>query len=163
MTNYICINGKKAELTEEQMKALGIELPKVSPFERAPRMGNYYFITDMGNVNQYHDMHDVHDEYRYKEANYCTDKTIMEQRALHETLNRLLWRYSMEHGGSKIDWDNKDTRKYRIVYNNGTFSVAHSWTIINNGCVHFTSKTVAEDAIATIVVPFIKDHPDFKW
>ena len=34
MTNYICINGQKAELTEEQLKALGIELPKANPFER---------------------------------------------------------------------------------------------------------------------------------
>ena len=34
MTNYICINGKKAELTEEQLKLLGIELPNESPFAR---------------------------------------------------------------------------------------------------------------------------------
>ena len=32
--NYIVINGKKAELTVEQIKALGIEVRK-SPFERA--------------------------------------------------------------------------------------------------------------------------------
>lgn len=34
MENYIVINGRKAELTEEQLKALGIETEKKSPFDR---------------------------------------------------------------------------------------------------------------------------------
>ena len=34
MENYIVINGRKAELTAEQLKALGIETEKKSPFDR---------------------------------------------------------------------------------------------------------------------------------
>ena len=33
MKNYICIDGKKAELTEEQLKALGIEIKEDNIFE----------------------------------------------------------------------------------------------------------------------------------
>ena len=60
MDNYICINGKKAELTAEQLKALGIELPKPSPFERvgntANTFCNYYFISSTGSVDKTYDV-----------------------------------------------------------------------------------------------------------
>lgn len=49
MDNYICINGKKAELTEEQIKALGIELPK-TPFSRTSVGGEYFYISSDGNI-----------------------------------------------------------------------------------------------------------------
>ena len=34
MENYIVINGKKAELTEEQLVKLGIKIKKKTPFTR---------------------------------------------------------------------------------------------------------------------------------
>lgn len=59
MNNYICINGKKAELTKEQLKAFGIELPKPSPFDRVDNtvntFYNYYFISSTGSVNETYD------------------------------------------------------------------------------------------------------------
>lgn len=42
--NYIVINGKKIELTEEQQKQLGIEPQKKNPFERVPE-GEVYFLS----------------------------------------------------------------------------------------------------------------------
>ena len=99
MENYICINGKKAVLTEEQMVALGLKTPKANPFAKHPSEMDVYFINSMGRIQKDWDSNGLH----YAVANYCTDKAIMEQRALHETLNRLLWRYSMEHEGDKID------------------------------------------------------------
>lgn len=163
MTNYICINGKKAELTEEQMKALGIELPKANPFERVAKDKIYYCISGSGIVSaEREDLYDI-DKERFDAGNYCTDRVVMKQRALHEVLSRLLWRYSMEHGGSEIDWWNSTTRKYRIAYNRGEFGIMHSWSNVNVGCVHFTSREIAENAIKEIVKPFMKDHPEFKW
>ena len=166
MENYICINGKKAELTEEQMKALGIELPKVNPFARVDKAKNrgYYFINDTGRIISTPDMPNEFqcDDARYNIANYCTDKSIMEQRALHETLNRLLWRYSMEHGGDEIEW--KDTVKGYIYYNHedNEFKV--------DGCIKwhyagvtFLTKEIARNAIEEIIKPFMEAHPDFKW
>ena len=98
--NYIVINGKRTELTEEQLKQLGIEVPKTSPFKRE-WSEDYYYIDDEGFVRSANETFDNFGADRFNVANYCTDKAIMEQRALHETLSRLLWRYSMEHDGNE--------------------------------------------------------------
>lgn len=36
----------------------------------------------------------------YDCANYCTDAELLRRRALYEKLERCLWRFSMENGGS---------------------------------------------------------------
>ena len=40
--NYAVINGKRVELTDEQVKALGIK--RKNPFERVNEDERYYFI-----------------------------------------------------------------------------------------------------------------------
>ena len=164
MKNYICINGKKAELTEEQMKALGIEVSKANPFER--KIGEYYYIIKPHGevVCGVEDDHTV-DNALYNVANYCTDKAIMEQRALHETLNRLLWRYSMEHDGDKIDWENDDNNKWCICYNYKRNCFGVDYDIMYNvlTTVYFYNREIAEAAIEEIIEPFIEAHPEFKW
>lgn len=164
MENYICINGKKAELTEEQLKALGIEISKANPFARVKKNNQYFSIDSLGNViGVIDDYYDI-DTQAYDIANYCTDKSIMEQRALHETLNRLLWRYSMEHDGDKIDWTKKSEKKYFIFYHhpNDEYVVKFSWTIGGFGDIFFNSREIAENAIEEVIKPFMKAHHDFK-
>ena len=166
MTNYICINGKKAELTEEQMKALGIELPKKpSPFNRVHENESFYFIGSDGNVGVTRECYCGFDNSCYRYGNYCTDKSLMEQRALHETLNRLLWRYSMEHNGDKIDWHRVDQRKWWIFaeVDNGRFHTESSYTCYDYGRVYFYNCSTAQNAIEEVIKPFMKAHPDFKW
>ncbi len=164
MENYICINGKKAELTEEQMKALGIELPKVNPFKRVDVGEKYWVIHGDGEVCEEGDIRKSYDNQAFNIANYCTDKAILEQRALHETLNRLLWRYSMEHDGDKIDWK-CDSKKYYILYDNNRNIIKCEFVYVCNMCgaVYFKSIEVANAAIEEIIKPFIEAHPDFKW
>lgn len=178
MENYICINGKKAELTEEQMKALGIELPKPSPFERVCNHANdfyhYYFISSYGFVTEATDRGfengNGNDDLRYRTANYCTDEALMKQRALHETLNRLLWRYSMEH---KSDTHKQSETRKDCFYSIGYWT-PDSWNdrdgFYADACcrgfgleVYFDTKEIAENAIKEIVEPFMKAHPEFKW
>lgn len=165
MTNYICINGKKAELTEEQMKALGIELPKASPFDRAEYNGVYYFINNTGDITSDRDISYMSDDIRFNTANYCTNKAIMEQRALHETLNRLLWRYSMEHDGDKIDWSSDCTSKYRIRYDGHQkkYEVEKNQFLMEINTVYFYNCSIALNAIKDIIEPFMKAYPEFKW
>ena len=165
MTNYICINGKKAELTEEQMKALGIELPKASPFERAEKNRRYYKINSFGNVESIKEFDDYLDQQAFDAANYCTDKSIMEQRALHETLNRFLWRYSMEHDEDKIDWCPTTNVAYKIIYNHAknAFQVDSNDAYQSFGAVYFYTHATATNAIEEIVKPFLAAHPDFKF
>ena len=165
MTNYICINGKKAELTEEQMKALGIELPKANPFEKVEWGHVSYHISCLGKIEMVTEYHTAFDRQLHEVANYCTDKSLMEQRALHETLNRLLWRYSMEHGGDNVDWsDPKCPAKYYILFDhaNKKFTTHHSFIhCCLTAC--FYSEEIAEAAIKEIIEPFMKAHPEFKW
>lgn len=158
MTNYICINGKKAELTEEQMKALGIELPKAkNPFERENN-GRFYRVGYDGDVYTEYDKNSSLHDCLFDVANYCTDKAIMEQRALHETLNRLLWRYSMEHDGDKI----RENCYGAIKCSNGAFETftAYGHSV---GRAQFYDEIIAKAAITEIIEPFMKAHPEFKW
>lgn len=172
MKNYICINGKKAELTEEQLKALGIELPKRNPFERVVNntvndFYGYYFITSMGSINEAIDHGlqngNVNDDQRYQVANYCTDRDLIQQRAYYETLNRMLWRYSMEHNGDKINWNLGVTqRKYYILRDGNKFVVTWGYTCRHPSATYFISQCVAEAAIKEIIEPFMEAHPDFE-
>lgn len=165
--NYICIDGKKAELTKEQLKALGIELKKVSPFEKKPARVKelYYYIDSKGQASKDEDMGIHTDTRRYETANYCTDANLMQQRALKETLNRLLWRFSMENGGDEIDWRNKNQHKYYIEYKYDTdlFNSECFYYIKNQGTEYFISREIANRAIDEIVKPFIAEHPEFIW
>lgn len=166
MKNYICIDGKKAELTPEQLKALGIEVKEKSPFERVAITKDYWYIAPEGDVILTKDYNTGVDCKQYKIANYCTDKELIEQRALHETLNRLLWRFSMENGGDKIDWNKTvQQRKYSILHNGAEnkFEVNVTYHLKNIGTIYFISQSIAETAIKEIVQPFMKEYPEFKW
>ena len=161
MDNYICINGKKAELTEEQLEKLGIELPKASPFERTEEGAKYFAIMQDGTVDWYYENIDEFNRRCFNAANYCIDESLMEQRALYETLNRRLWRYSMEHDGDKIDWD-RDGKKYYIFYNADSekwsaSSIYLSWDF----GVFFYSLEIAKNAIKEVVIPFVEENPKF--
>lgn len=161
--NYIVINGKKAELTPEQLKALGLET-ETNPFERVKRNGTYYAIAGTGKVGVWNDYRDLTDDNCYNVGNYCTDKEILQQRAYVETLNRLLWRYSMEHKGNEMDWNNNYTDKHYVYYDH----LLHRWsTQYNNhlekfGSPYFLTREIAKNAIKEIVEPFMAEHPDFK-
>ena len=161
--NYIVINGKKAELTPEQLKALGLE-KEINPFERVKKWQSYWFISRFGTVVLEDEECTTVDNNLYNAANYCTDKEMMQQRALHETLDRLLWRYSMEHGGSEINWSDDTEKKYQIMHNHHAceWIVAHNIYYQMFGTPYFHTKETAENAIKEIVEPFMAEHPDFK-
>lgn len=156
------------ELTKEQYEKIKGQLglgKEISPFDRVEHGGNYYFIGSDGEVRQEVDHKTAFDNDNYEIANYSTDKELMQQRAYSETLNRLLWRFSMMNGGSEIDWDNKNQTKYSIYYN----FACNMWS--TNYFLHtakyfepyFISEEVAERAIDEIIKPFMEKHPDFKF
>ena len=73
---------------------------KRSPFERVAEGESFYFISGDGQLmtNKEYPW-DCVDGY-YDCANYCTDAELLRRRALYEKLERCLWRFSMENGGS---------------------------------------------------------------
>lgn len=161
MDNYICINGKKAELTEEQLEKLGIKLEMLGSFDRQDNGSIYYFINFIGEIVANEELNNDYNCIHYNIANYCTNKELLEKRVLYETLNRRLWRYSMEHDGDKIDWD-RDGEKYYIFYNTSSKkwlvgSIYYSWDF----AVFFYSSEIAEKAIKEVVIPFVEENPEF--
>jgi len=162
--NYIVINGKKAELTPEQLKVLGIEVKKPSPFDRVREDEKYYAIGSTEDVLMLTECFDRADLAHYRSANYCTDKALLQQQAYRETLNRLLWRFSMENGGMCIDWNDVCQNKYYICFEHSIkkFRVYLRKSEQTVGTVYFNNLTAAERAIEEIVKPFMESHPDFK-
>lgn len=158
--NYIMLNGKRIELTDEQIEKLGLKTEKKDCFSRQPR---YYYILEDGVVIDRADNRDRIDNRCYDVGNYCTDEAFMQQRALHETLNRLLWRFSMQNDGDKIDWS-KETTKYYIYFQstNNKFYIDYT-CCLKQLDIYFKSRESAQRAIDEIIKPFMKEHPDFIW
>ena len=165
MENYIMFEGKKIPLTDEQVEMLKNarkpEEVKKNPFKRASEDGEYYFIQYDGTVDSDTERHYTSDTNCFSAANYCTDKELMEQRALHETLNRLLWRFSMENGEVENKWDCEHSHwVIKYVHDSGAFCT--SWTTVTQhiGSVYFSTDELAQRAIEEIIKPFMKEHPE---
>ena len=168
MDNYICIDGVKVLLNDSQISELREifekrETKKNSPFERQKYGDEYYFINSIGEVVSSCDFTYDYDLTRYNNANYCTDEELLDQRALEEILARRLWRYSMEHGGDKIDWSSNKS-KYIIYYNaeNGLFYTTNNVISQAINTTYFIDRKTAVDAIEMVIKPFMKEYPSFK-
>ena len=162
--NFLMINGKKLPLTEEQVAALlggkETECEKVDPFERM-MLRRYFYIANNGEVLNDCDNMGITDGGRYNVGNYCSDKEMMNQRALHETLNRLLWRYSEQHGGDS-EWNNENGH-YCIAVMDCTVQINFYVYRKMAGTVYFKDRDTAQAAIEDVVKPFLAEHPDFVW
>lgn len=163
MDNYIMLNGKKIPLTDEQIKLIQADEPKKSPFDRAENGDVIYYLSYDFEVRGTAESKCSSDDLCYNCANYCTDKDIMEQHALHMKLNNLLWRYSMTHSGEGIEFGPFSAQKYYIAYDAGEKEFYTDWndSIKCVGAIYFDSEETAEAAIEEIVKPFIAEHPDF--
>ena len=169
MDNYICIDGVKVLLNDSQISELRAilekrEAEKNSPFKRQYNNNDYYYINGFGEVSGARESGDSFDLVRHDNANYCTDEELLKQRALEEILARRLWRYSMEHGGDKIDWSNSQQNKFAIFCSgsNGLFYIStHAISQIIN-TTYFVDYETAMNAIKEVVEPFMKEYPGFK-
>ena len=161
--NYIVINGKKAELTNEQMELLGIKVRK-NPFERVNMNSSYYHITSTSGVLRYIEKDDLADLELYKGVNYFNDEDFANQVALHQLLYRKLLKFAYDNGledtkewdGNNIHW----TIGYSVDYK--TFFM-YSKALHKTQGVYFSSKEGTQRAIKEVVEPFMKEHPEFVW
>lgn len=168
MDNYICIDGVKVSLNDSQISELRAifekrETEKNSPFKRQKYGDDYYYINSSGKVGIITDFTYDSDLTHYNNANYCIDEELLKQRALEEILARRLWRYSMEHGGDKIDWSDGQS-KYAIYYDTGigSFYITSNVVCQITSTTYFVDRETALNAIKEVVEPFIKEYPDFK-
>lgn len=164
MDNYIVINGKKAELTEEQLKALGIETRK-NPFERVKERSVYYRVTEYGRVDDYTESGDYTDCHLYEGVNYFNDESFAKQVALHQLLYRKLLKFAYDYGCEDMaEWDGNNDH-YSIFYdtrcNHCDFQI--NWEHKSTCTVYFNSEEAVIRAITEVVKPFIQEHPEFVW
>lgn len=160
--NYAVINGKRIELTEDQVKTLGVEVRK-NPFERVDRGEDYFYINRYGDVNYYEHDEDFEDDLLSQTANYFNDKDFAQQVALHQLLYRKLLKFAYGNGFEDTVWNNQNDHWYIFYnYDDGCFDSQH-----NDGfktqSVYFSSAGAANRAICEVVMPFIKEHPEFIW
>lgn len=130
---------------------------KKNPFYMVKEGESFYFIGGNGDVmtlkenslcftGKYHDC-----------ANYCTDAELLRRRALYEKLERCLWRFSMENGGSG-DY-------YPVLHKS-----SRCWNVACNSTQRFgpSFKTaeVCERAIEEVIKPMlngIAEEEIFSW
>ena len=161
--NYIVINGKRAELTEEQMKVLGIEVKK-NPFDRVSGDDRYYYTIVSSDVLRRVDINDRTDRMLYNAINYFGDKAFAEQVALHQLLYRKLLKFAYDNGfEDTAKWDGNNSL-WHIIYNkvNDVF-ITMKKSASKDFTVYFSSEEGADRAIHEVVEPFVKEHPEFMW
>lgn len=164
--NYIVINGKKIELTEEQLKQLGIEPKKKrkNPFDRVKPNERYYFVASSGVIDEYNDANDTTDTQLYKISNYFNDVAFAKQVTLHQLLYRKLLKFAYDNEcEDTAEWDGENTH-WTIRYDdNHDKCFAYSQEHYKTRDVYFSSEEGAERAIKEVIEPFIKEHPEFVW
>lgn len=168
MKNYIVINGKKAELTEEQLKQLlGIEVKKKrnNPFNDQSKVDNIFYCVTSDGVRLNDD-----NDYNYNvdmitAANSFNDKDFANQVYLHELLNRKLLKYAWDNEAKDCEWDEDDANPHYYIYfdsTNGHFDVETNYYYRSQN-IYFSKKKIAEQAIVDVVKPFMEEHPEFVW
>ena len=160
--NYAVINGKKIELTGEQIKALGFEARK-NPFDRVANGNVYYRVTEYGNINEFIEYSDLTDSNLYSNVNYFNDDSVAQQVALHQLLYRKLLKFAYDTGYEDVEWNRERTHWY-IDYNIvcDEFCIGSNDVFKRQG-VYFSSADGANRAIKEVVKPFMKEHPEFVW
>lgn len=165
MKNYIIINGKKAELTEEQLRQLGIntKVKRETPFTRCSDK-LYWYINSMNTVIGKREYNSNLDNTMYNNINYFNDREFAEQMSLKWLLYRKLEKYAWDNGAEDVEWDcNND--HFFIFYNyvdkNFNVAVMSAWKA--NNVVYFSDEEVAKSAIKDVVKPFMEEYPEFVW
>lgn len=162
----LTIDGKEVQLTEEQLRMLGIEPEKKrkNPFERVAEDEVYFQIGIDGDVFSLYEYGTASDEESVLCVNYFNDEAFAKQISLQQLLYRKLLKFAYDNEcEDTAKWDGQHAH-WAIRYN------GHS----NEFCsyyqddykardVYFSSKKSAERAIKEVVEPFMKEHPEFKW
>lgn len=163
--NYIVINGKKTELTEEQLKALGIKLENwENPFARVDDGDSYFYISKYSSVQSWEEDHDGVDDCLTDCCNYFNNEDFAKQVALHQLLYRKLLKFAYDNGCEDAEeWDGSNEH-WTIRYGgNLNKFFAYSQERHRAPDVYFSSEEAARRAINEVVKPFMKVHPEFVW
>ena len=160
----LTIDGKEVQLTDEQLKMLGIEPKKKNPFDRVGNGDKFFAIDNMNGIQTCIEMSYARDEAYYNGINYFNEKQFAKQVALHQFLYRKLLKFAYDNEcEDTAEWDGENAH-WVIRYNeNRNEFCSYYQDGYKARDVYFSSKEGAERAIKEIVEPFMKEHPEFVW
>lgn len=161
MNNYAMINGKRIELTDEQVKIL--EIKRKNPFERVTKGNVYYKITGYGNVDDSREDGDSTDQALYDEVNYFNNDSVAQQVALHQLLYRKLLKFSYDNDCEDEEWNGTNDHWLIVYYQLNDDFVISNVQCIKDYTVYFSTEEGASRAINEVIRPFMKEHPEFVW
>lgn len=162
----LIIDGKEVQLTDEQIKALGIgvEEKRKNPFDRVSESDFYYYIDVFDEIHGFSDNKDRDDDESFNCVNYFNDKQFAYQVALHQQLYRKLLKFSYDNGFEDTQEWNEKNQHWTIYYDHNRHKFgADNWGTFHRGDVYFSSEEGAKAAIKEVVEPFMKEHLDFMW
>lgn len=141
----------QAEISEEQLKELGLIEEQPTGYERVKKGDVYYFnITRSETVAEVECNRRI-DEGRYDTGNYYSDKTIAENNARADRLLRHLrqWQAQNDEPISVEDWNNESKKKWFIIYSYSSEEMYAEYYYIMRlpNTIYFATKEKAEEAI----------------
>lgn len=162
----LTIDGKEVQLTETQLKALGIEVEKKrkNPFDRVSKSDYYYYIDVFDEIHGFSDNGERDDDESFNCVNYFNDKQFAYQVALHQQLYRKLLKFAYDNEcEDTAEWDGSNKHwAVRYDYACGTFTTYYQ-NAYGAQEVYFSSEEGVRSAIKEVVEPFMKEHPNFVW
>lgn len=146
-------NGKtvQVEISEKQLKELGLIEEQPTGYERVEKGEMYYLVDIYNNIMRVTEDNDQGDKQCYSTGNYYSNKIIAENNARADRLQRCLrqWQAQNDKPISMSDWKNNNISKYYVDYDcfNELFFVTYAVhrRFLNN--IYFTSEEKAKEAI----------------
>ena len=162
----LTIDGKEVQLTDEQLRMLGIEPEKKrkNPFERVAEDEVYFQIGIDGDVFSLYEYGTTSDEESVLCVNYFNDEAFAKQVSLRQLLYRKLLKFAYDNEcEDTAKWDGSN-KHWAVRYNYaGGARTAYYHSSRGAQEVYFSSEDAAKRAIEEVVEPFAKEHPEFVW
>ena len=163
--NYIVINGKRAELTKEQMEQLGIEVEENKRWRDSSR-GGYWFVNADNLADWAQEGYDIYDDFRYYLHNYFRTQEEAETYARVLETEMLLKKYADEHN------EKFSESKWHLVYDDCLVGgqkieairyIDAKTTMILPRAIYFSSYEIALFAVNEIGKERIKEYLTYEW
>ena len=160
--NYIVINGKKAELTEEQLKKLGIQVSNNKRW-RGNLDEKYYRVDTFNQVSSLEDINSDYDTWLYHSHNYFKTRGDAEKYARVLETEMLLRKYADKHN-EDMPWDGR-CGHYFFYYNVGSNVICTDCYTCSKEAreIYFSSKEIARAAIEEIGKERIEEYLTYEW
>ena len=137
------------EISEEEYKKLQLSEEKKTGYERVPKSDIYYYANPKGDVDTtIEDCYDVDNEC-YESANYYSSAVVAENNARADKLMRQLRRFSVEHRGCGVNFNDTNAEKRYIYYDykNDELGVSFVCRTRDFGAIYFDSEETTQAAI----------------